>query len=229
MKIETYIDALISYATMRELIRPEDHDVAVNKLLEILQLDDYTPSDEQLPGELEEILMGLLDYACSRGLCQDNVTARDLFDTKLMGALTPFPGGFWRPLGGRSPRRSGPPRQLLPAVSRHKLHLPLPGVGDGRGPARPHWGPGCHHQPVKTRKDPPSHCRRQTGPSERLPQMRPVRGKCGLCRPDESPCPAESPPRSPFGSRARIGFSSIPPMCIITSTASSSTPGTPPW
>ena len=82
MKIETYIDALISYATMRELIRPEDHDVAVNKLLEILQLDDYTPSDEQLPGELEEILMGLLDYACSRGLCQDNVTARDLFDTK---------------------------------------------------------------------------------------------------------------------------------------------------
>ena len=32
MKIETYIDALISYATMRELIRPEDHDVAVNKL-----------------------------------------------------------------------------------------------------------------------------------------------------------------------------------------------------
>ena len=91
MKIETYIVALISYATMRELIRPEDHDVAVNKLLEILQLDDYTPSDEQLPGELEEILMGLLDYACSRGLCQDNVTARDLFDTKLMGALTPFP------------------------------------------------------------------------------------------------------------------------------------------
>ena len=50
MKIETYIDALISYATMRELIRPEDHDVAVNKLLEILQLDDYTPSDEQLQG-----------------------------------------------------------------------------------------------------------------------------------------------------------------------------------
>ena len=29
--------------------------------------------------------------APSRGLCQDNVTARDLFDTKLMGALTPFP------------------------------------------------------------------------------------------------------------------------------------------
>ena len=91
MKIETYIDALISYATMRELIRPEDHDVAVNKLLEILQLDDYTPSDEQLPGELEEILMGLLDYACSRGLCQDNVTARDLFDTKLMDLRVNIP------------------------------------------------------------------------------------------------------------------------------------------
>ena len=31
MKIETYIDALISYATMRELIRPEDHDLTCDR------------------------------------------------------------------------------------------------------------------------------------------------------------------------------------------------------
>ena len=91
MKIETYIDALVSYATKCSLIQQEDHDVAVNKLLEILRLDDYTPSEEPQPEKLEEILKGLLDYACSQGLCQDHVTARDLFDTKLMGALTPFP------------------------------------------------------------------------------------------------------------------------------------------
>ena len=198
MKIETYIDALISYATTRELIQPEDHDVAVNKLLEILQLDDYTPSDEQLPGELEEILMGLLDYACSRGLCQDNVTARDLFDTKLMGALTPFP------------------REVHAAFrARYGLHSPLPDCqGHALDLPEPLWRPGCHHQPVETRKRPPSHCRRQTGPSERLPQMRPVRGKCRLCRPDESPCPAESPPRSPSAPGRELVFP-IFTLCVL--------------
>ena len=40
---------------------------------------------------MEEILGGLLDYACANGVCEDNITARDLFDTKLMGLLTPMP------------------------------------------------------------------------------------------------------------------------------------------
>lgn len=91
MKIETYIDALISYGMNRGLTQPEDHMVLQNKLLEVLGLDSYTPSDEPQPEELEEILAGLLDYACEKGLCDDNITARDLFDTKLMGILTPMP------------------------------------------------------------------------------------------------------------------------------------------
>ena len=40
---------------------------------------------------LEEILQGLLKDAVARGLCTDDVTGRDLFDTALMGALTPPP------------------------------------------------------------------------------------------------------------------------------------------
>lgn len=91
MKIETYIDALVSYAMNCGLTEPVDHDVAVNKILEILRLDNYEPSTEPMPDDLEEILKGLLDYAVSAGLCEDNITARDLFDTKLMGALTPMP------------------------------------------------------------------------------------------------------------------------------------------
>ncbi len=39
-------------------------------------------------------MKGLLDYACGQGLCQDHAAARDLFDSRLMGALTPFPGRF---------------------------------------------------------------------------------------------------------------------------------------
>ena len=91
MKIETYIDSLVSYAMNKGLALPEDHVVLTNKLLEILQMDSYEPSDEPQTEELEEILKGLLDYACEKGICEDNIVARDLFDTKLMGALTPMP------------------------------------------------------------------------------------------------------------------------------------------
>ena len=91
MKIETYIDSLLSYAMNCGLSQPEDHQVLQNRLLELLQLDAYTPSDELQTEDLEEILAGLLDYACEKGLCEDNITARDLFDTKIMGLLTPMP------------------------------------------------------------------------------------------------------------------------------------------
>ena len=63
----------------------------VNRLLEAMQLSDYTPSEGPLPEDLETILAGLLEYAVEHDLCDDNITARDLFDTKLMGILTPFP------------------------------------------------------------------------------------------------------------------------------------------
>ncbi len=91
MKIETYIDALISYGMNTGLIQPEDHTYIQNRILETLGLDSYTPSDEPQPEDLEEILGGLLDYACEIGKCDDNIVARDLFDTKLMGILTPMP------------------------------------------------------------------------------------------------------------------------------------------
>ena len=91
MQIETYIDSLVSYAMNCALAEPCDHTVLTNRLLEILGKDDYIPSEEPQTEDLEEILAGMVDYAVQKGLCQDNITARDLFDTKLMGALTPMP------------------------------------------------------------------------------------------------------------------------------------------
>ena len=91
MRIETCIDSLVSYAMNRGLAEPCDHPVLVNKLLELLRMDDYVPSEEPQSEDLEEILAGILDYAVANGLCDDNITARDLFDTKIMGALTPMP------------------------------------------------------------------------------------------------------------------------------------------
>ena len=91
MKIETCIDSLVSYAMNRGLAEPVDHQVLVNRILDILHKEDYAPSNEPQSEDLEEILKGILDYACEKGLCEDNVTARDIFDTRIMGAVTPMP------------------------------------------------------------------------------------------------------------------------------------------
>ena len=91
MQIETYIDSLVSYAMNCGLAEPEDHQVLVNRLLDLMGKDDYITSEEPQTEDLEEILKGMLDYACEKGLCDDNVTARDLYDTRIMGALTPMP------------------------------------------------------------------------------------------------------------------------------------------
>ena len=73
------------------LAEPCDHVVLTNRLLDLMGKDDYVPSDEPQTEDLEEILAGILGYACANGLCEDNITARDLFDTKIMGLLTPMP------------------------------------------------------------------------------------------------------------------------------------------
>ena len=91
MTIETCIDSLVSYAMNNGLAEPCDHVVLVNRLLDLLRLDDYTPSEEILSEDLEEILAGMLDYAVEKGLCDDGITAKDIFDTRIMGALTPMP------------------------------------------------------------------------------------------------------------------------------------------
>ena len=91
MNIERYIDSLVSYAMSRGLAEPVDRQVLTNRLLDILRKDDYEPSQEPLSEDLEEILGAILDYAVEKGLCEDNITSRDIFDTRIMGAITPMP------------------------------------------------------------------------------------------------------------------------------------------
>ena len=85
------IAALADYALERGLAAPDDRIWIINRLLEIMELDDFRPDGGAFDRPLPEILESLLDDAVSAGLCDDNITARDLFDTKLMGALVPAP------------------------------------------------------------------------------------------------------------------------------------------
>ena len=91
MKIETLLESLLCYAMNKGLAQPEDHTVLLNRLLEALRIDSYEPSDAPVSEDLEEILAGILEYAVQKGLCEDDITSRDLFDTKIMGLLTPMP------------------------------------------------------------------------------------------------------------------------------------------
>ena len=85
------LDALIRYGLDKGLIHPGDETYVFNRLLEILRLDEAEESGTAAPESLADILTVLTDDAVRRGLVDDNITARDLFDTALMGALTPWP------------------------------------------------------------------------------------------------------------------------------------------
>lgn len=88
--MKAYIDALVNYAADRGLIENEDRIFAFNRLLELMNMDS-AEGEGTVDAPLEQILDALCDDACRRGMIEDNIVARDLFDTKLMGALTPFP------------------------------------------------------------------------------------------------------------------------------------------
>ena len=85
-----YLDALVRYGIGCGLIEQADACYVKNRLLEILRLDE-APAEGEIRAELPELLAALTDDAVRRGLIGGSVTERDLFDTKLMGALTPYP------------------------------------------------------------------------------------------------------------------------------------------
>ena len=89
--IDESIRKLVCYGLEKELFTKRDEVYVTNRLLEILELDEYDCSENFEDVCLEETLAELLDYAVSKGLTEDSVVYRDLFDTKLMGALMPRP------------------------------------------------------------------------------------------------------------------------------------------
>ena len=87
------ISKLITYAVHTGLIEPCETTWATNAVLEVLKLDSYTdPGQEWGDIDLAAVLDELLDDAYARGVLTENsVVYRDLFDTAIMGALTPRP------------------------------------------------------------------------------------------------------------------------------------------
>lgn len=87
------IRKLVQYGLLTGLIEKEDEIYTTNRLLELFGLDELEDGGNVSMSvkELEPVLKEMLDYACEKGLIEDSIVYRDLFDTKIMGLLTPRP------------------------------------------------------------------------------------------------------------------------------------------
>ena len=84
------INELIAYGIHNQLINTEDIDYSANLLIDLLQIDEfeYQPSSFR---KIHLILDDLLKECVKKGLVEDNITSKDLFDTRIMNCLLPRP------------------------------------------------------------------------------------------------------------------------------------------
>lgn len=95
--MNTYIDKLVSYAIKKNLIEMEDATYCTNRVLALLQCDDYSPTGETFTENdtIAEILDSLLKYASSKNLVDyESIVSKDIFDTEIMGIFTDRPSNI---------------------------------------------------------------------------------------------------------------------------------------
>ena len=95
------IKKLVEYGIKTGLTQECERVYTTNLLLDLFGENNYEDVETDMENlDLEEILAGLLEEAKERGLVEDSVVFRDLFDTKLMNCLLPRPAQvqqeFWK-------------------------------------------------------------------------------------------------------------------------------------
>ena len=90
MNIYSAIEALLNHGEKSRLFEKADRVYCQNLILDVLQLDAMEDA-EPVEAELQEILAVILDYACEKGIIEDSITYRDLFDTRVMNCIMPRP------------------------------------------------------------------------------------------------------------------------------------------
>lgn len=86
------IEKLLAFAESVKLIESEDVVYSRNNLLAVFGLDDCEEVTETFEIEKPyDILNRMCDWAAEKGLIENTFDERDLFDTKVMGELTPRP------------------------------------------------------------------------------------------------------------------------------------------
>ena len=86
------IKQLIDYAVKNGLMTDEDRIFSQSMLIDALGLSEYEEPAVAEEAEIEDILREIDDYAFENGIIDDNgVTARDLFDAKIIGCMSSCP------------------------------------------------------------------------------------------------------------------------------------------
>lgn len=98
--LQESIKKLVQYGIDTGLTEECERAYVTNLVLDVMQEDEYTNPDCDLSNiVLEDVLADLLDEAVAKGLIEDSVVYRDLFDTRLMNCLCPRPATvqktFW--------------------------------------------------------------------------------------------------------------------------------------
>lgn len=91
--ITNWIKELVQYGKEQQLVDADDEVFVTNRLLELFGLSEYgEPDTIEKVRPVNEILEDMMDYAYREGIMkEDTITEKDLFDTKIMGCLTPQP------------------------------------------------------------------------------------------------------------------------------------------
>ncbi len=102
--IQERILELTEYGLVTGLVEPDDQVYTMNRLLELLEVDDIEDevfeayekrppmTQESAENALEGILEEMMEYAYEKGIMKENsIVYKDLFDTKIMGCLVARP------------------------------------------------------------------------------------------------------------------------------------------
>ncbi len=90
--ISDLIKELVKYGKDKGLVDKEDEVYTINRLIELFNENEYAPSEGEVEfREIHLILEDMLAFAVEKGLVKDTIANKDIFDTKIMGMLTPPP------------------------------------------------------------------------------------------------------------------------------------------
>ncbi len=106
--INTYITELVNYGVREGLVDRLDRTYTINRLIEFFGLIEYVePEVIPEPRELHLILEDMISWALGSGVLESDTTAaKDLFDTKIMGLITPPPSVVIRKFNDLAERSS---------------------------------------------------------------------------------------------------------------------------
>ncbi|MGL6108030.1 UDP-glucose--hexose-1-phosphate uridylyltransferase [Romboutsia sp.] len=92
MNINYEVNRLINFALQNNLINKLDAVYASNLILEVLELNEFEEVEvNETLNTPTSILENILDYAVEKGMIENTITERDLFDTKVMNCVMPRP------------------------------------------------------------------------------------------------------------------------------------------